>query len=305
VIIVGAGLAGLIAGHVFPNAVIIERQPEPSSAHRALLRFRSDVISNITGVPFRKVRVHKGVWYEGEHHHAVNVRMANEYSRKVMGGRVLTRSIWDLSSVDRWVAPEDFHARLVEACKARIDWGIDAKPAVLRGASDEPIVSTMPMPEALALWYFDQPRNIDLFKRAPIAVRRWRIPGADVHQTVYFPSNATSTYRVSITGDIMIAESMDEEHAVHEDEVREVFGLEALDLEELGTVEQRYGKIVPIDNRVRREFIHNLSRDIGIYSVGRFATWRNILLDDVAKDLRIVKEMIEQQDTYANRLRSL
>ena len=62
-IIVGAGLAGLLAArcmkHMSP--IICEKQSELPNNHSALLRFRSDVVSEMTGIPFKKVSVQKAV----------------------------------------------------------------------------------------------------------------------------------------------------------------------------------------------------------------------------------------------------
>lgn len=301
-IIAGAGLAGLIAGHIFPNAKIIEREAGPQQLHNALLRFRSDAIANITGVPFRRVTVRKGVWVGGRFVEP-NIALANAYSSKCLG-RLLDRSIWSLAPAERFIAPGDFYARLVDACGARIEWGVDVSSANF--GIEEPVVSTIPMPVALTAWGVDGCAVDPKFHRAAITVARAEVPGADVHQTVYFPERGTGVYRASITGSTLIVESVDT--AIGDGEMRMVCGAFGLQDSEVGPFcgsSQRYGKIAPIDNRLRKEIIHRLTTESGVYSVGRFATWRNILLDDVVKDLRIVKAMIEQNDIYSRRLSSV
>jgi hypothetical protein len=74
------------------------------------------------------------------------------------------------------------------------------------------------------------------------------------------------------------------------------FGWKSVSIEETKS-KQKYGKIAPIDNAWRRAFMHRLTIDNGIYSLGRFATWRNILLDDIIKDISVIKEMMKQ-DSY-------
>jgi hypothetical protein len=39
-----------------------------------------------------------------------------------------------------------------------------------------------------------------------------------------------------------------------------------------------------------------------VYSVGRYATWRNILLDDLVQDIQQVEKLFTQRDNYAKRL---
>lgn len=302
-LIVGAGLAGLVAGHIFPAARIVEREPEPRQLHKALLRFRSDAVALITGVPFRRVRVHKAIWCDGAFR-APDPRMANMYSRKVLGLAV-ARSIWNVEPADRFVAPEDFYARLVANLGARITWGVDIADAPVPTSSDPPLISTMPMNAAVRLWLGDPQTE---FHYAPIHVRRVRLPpGTDIHQTVYLPDAAeSSTYRVSVTGATMIIESMNAADALDTERTLEILGLD--DGEETyaeTSREQRYGKIAPIEDQLRKEIIHRLSVQHNIYSLGRFATWRNILLDDVVGDARVIKAMIEAGDVYARRLQMM
>ena len=59
-LIVGAGLAGCIAAHLFRDKQVFEiSEREDMESHKAVLRFRSDELSNILGVPFKKVKVQK------------------------------------------------------------------------------------------------------------------------------------------------------------------------------------------------------------------------------------------------------
>lgn len=302
-VIVGAGLAGLIAGHIFPNAPIIERQPEPRQTHNALLRFRSSVVSDITGIPFRRVTVRKGVW-SGMRYTDPTIALANAYSRKCTG-RLLDRSVWDVAPVERFIAPEDFYAQLVMACHKRISWDTDIKTVTAIDGTTDHLVSTIPLPDALTIWGVEGCAANAEFHRAPISVRKLRVADSDVHQTVYFPDPDVRVYRASITGSLLIVEAMSEPQDEDMRLVLRAFELDPSDVEPLSETLQRFGKIAPINNKLRKEFIHRLTTESGVYSVGRFATWRNILLDDVVKDLRIVKGMIEQNDTYTRKLNSI
>ena len=58
--IIGAGMAGLLAGSMFRGqAQIYESAPSLPNNHHALLRFRSDGISNHLNIPFQAVDVVK------------------------------------------------------------------------------------------------------------------------------------------------------------------------------------------------------------------------------------------------------
>ena len=62
---------------------------------------------------------------------------------------------------------------------------------------------------------------------------------------------------------------------------------------------QEFGKIRPIDENIRKEFIFQMTSKHNIYSVGRFATWRQLLLDDVVDDLKVVEQFIRGGTDYA------
>jgi hypothetical protein len=282
-VIVGAGLAGLIAAHAFPRETIVEARPEPTEIHKALLRFRTPTVGEMTGVEFRPVTVHKGIWLNGAYVEP-NILVANLYARKVVG-KLLDRSIWRLEPETRWVAPEDLYERLVTAVKDRIAWGVQAD--FLR--SDEPIISTAPMPVALRACGTPVAADIT-FQRAPITVIRYRVPQASVYQTVYHPSPDHTLYRASITGDLLICEFAGEPQGAWLSDV--VSSMHLPDMERLSVVSQEHGKIAPIDEAQRKAFIVSLTELHRVFSLGRFATWRNVLLDDVVHDIAVIKRLI-------------
>ena len=112
--IYGAGLAGLLAGHMLRRfePEIHEIQLSLPHNHDAVLRFRSEAVSIATGIPFKRVRVYKQIIFKGVNWgNDVPPRIANMYSLKVTG-QVLNRSIVNIAPVDRWIAPPDFISQL-------------------------------------------------------------------------------------------------------------------------------------------------------------------------------------------------
>lgn len=291
--IVGAGLTGLLAACAWPRMPIMEAAAEPRASHHALLRFRTDAVSHLTGIAFRKVRVHKGIYSRGKFV-APNIGLANRYSLKLTGTLQGDRSIWNVEAADRYIAPHDFYEQLVDAVGSRIHWGTTVNLAEASPCR-QAIVSTIPLPVTLQQLGAKTPHP---FTRAPITVDRFKLPQSDVFQTVYFPNPDTPIYRASITGDLLIVES-----TAPPDSFDPVFeALEVLVARQIDTVKQEYGKIAPIaDDAARRALLFSLTRDHGIYSLGRFATWRNILLDDVVGDISVIKGML-RSDSYAHRL---
>jgi len=296
--IIGAGLSGLIAAHAFTDQHVIEAAPGPRENHKALLRFRSDAVARLTQIEFKAVEVRKGIWFNKKGGWvAPSIEIANLYSTKVLG-QLLSRSIWDVAPVVRYIAPDDFYERLIDNAFGRIKWKSSAE-FDRAGDADEPWISTAPLPSVIKALKIED--ELD-FQRSPITVQRFRIPDCDVYQTVYFPSPHHSLYRASITGDTLILEFVGRPYGTYMLDVTEAFALKGgQPLLEMGSVKQEYGKIAPVDDNKRKALLGFLSSHHNIYSLGRFATWRNILLDDVVKDISVIKRLANM-DRYEQRL---
>lgn len=285
--IVGAGLAGLLASNAFPMADILEQSEEPAASHRALLRFRSDAVSRLTGIPFRPVRVRKGIWFE---HGFVEptIQTANLYCRKVLGDEIDgERSIWSVEECTRYIAPESFYDQLIAKAEKRIQWGTAVD---FRHHGGE-IINTAPLSAPLSQLGLEHPELV----RAPIIVRRYRLPVRNVFQTIYYPTSHHGMYRASITNDLLICEfsRYDIEDHRWKSALERSFAIDFDWAHEIDCVNQKYGKIAPLQNdEWRRATLARLTMYNQIYSLGRFATWRNILLDDVVKDIDVIKRLM-------------
>jgi hypothetical protein len=258
------------------------------------LRFRSDAISQLTGIPFKRVLVRKGIWFEGGFVQP-NIRCANSYSRKVLGGGVVDRSVWEVDAAERWIAPEDFYDQLVRSVGRRISWGTSFVPAT----SKEPSVSTIPLPELLKALGMSAAlvKEQDAFRARSITVHRFRVPGADVFQTIYFPGADTRVYRASITKDLLIVEVADplsRGDALLNQEMDEVlfaFGLGLHGVHPVGTTVQSYGKIKTLDSSIRKKLLFEITSKHRIFCLGRYATMRNCMLDDLIQDVAVIRRM--------------
>mgnify|MGYP003512894376 CR=1 FL=1 len=312
--IIGAGLAGLIAGIMNGGAKILEAGRELPHNHHGVLRFRSSNISNITGIPFKKVKVRKALWYLGIEYMTAPPRLANMYSQKVVG-KIQERSILNLEPVERWIAPTSLHEQLGEMLKERIEF--NNKVEVI--TQDEiwlecgfhkwdrtgmPIISTMPM-TALART-IGQPISLETMENLkPIYVWEYTIPGANVHQTIYYPDLDTGIYRASLSGDRLIIESVREEMTGFElTEIYLSFGLSSIP-KLINQPKTELGKFSPIDDWGRKNFMLEASTKLNIWSLGRYACWRpTVLLDDVYFDILKIRAMIGQH-SYNTKIAAL
>lgn len=307
--IIGAGMAGLIAAVVNPQAIIFEASASLPLDHLAVLRFRGDSVSKATGIPFRQVQVHKGIWTGNRLVSACDITMANEYSRKVTG-RITDRSIWNMAPSYRYIAPPNFHAMLEALCHSRIDYDsqllyVDKSNLQLGGAAMReisrartPVISTIPMPVLNLVTAADVSIKEE-FQHKEIYVNRFKVPDCDAFQTIYFPRLNTEVYRATLTGDDLIIESTRELTPYSFEQVQDAFAIDIVGEHTANDHRQRYGKIAPINDSERRRFISELTLKHSIYSLGRYATWRNILLDDVLEDIYVIRRLLEA-DVYTH-----
>lgn len=292
-IIIGAGLAGALAGALTPNATLFEAGMANSISHNALLRFRTGKIGDALNIPFKAVTVRKGV-VEGNHVYTESgLRQINQYSKKVIG-RLTDRSIANLEPCTRFIAPEDFHRQLLDRCHGRVvfDHVVMSITAELFDGDvvrNGPIISTVPMPVLQRMTGHITEHE---FKHAPIFVERYRVESSEAHQTLYFPAPDMGIYRASLTGPLLIIEAV--KAPTHEEvtHVLEMFGLSWADAIGMNSSHQRYGKILPIHDAERKKALLDFTLRFNIFSLGRFACWRNILLDDVYEDLFKIRSMM-------------
>lgn len=297
-LIIGAGMSGMLAGHYFRHLKpeIVESQPCLPNNHKALLRFRSDVVSTLTGIPFKKVFVQKMINYKGEHYQESNIFLNNMYSHKVTG-QFRSRSTINLNSEHRYIAPENF----IDLMSNGLDIRYSQKAELgFIGYNSGPIISTMPVYSlAKALGYELE----EVLQSTSIETITFNIdhPYCDLYQTVYYPNPSLSMYRMSITGNKVIAEfvpTSSGETELHLDELIHFleidFGMHPSTIKVKNVKEstQKYGKLIPCDTNCVKEFIHWASVNHNIYSLGRWGTHRQILMDDVVNDIKVIDKLI-------------
>ena len=307
VAIIGAGLAGLLAGVMMRDRVlrIYEKQLSLPHNHTAVMRFRSRAVSDATNIPFRKVPV---AWAIQRNRYKINdLALAMQYSWNCTGVYDPTRSIARfLSGIfvdERYVSPPDLPTLLANKLMAPITYNFDFLPINFKLA--KPTISTIPMPvlaKKLGYEFQSKFRHKKGINCVALVEHRSQLAPIDCYATVYLHNHPFQ--RITITGDRIIAESYTYEHdggvestyleTVFNDIIPVVLGLQDIGFKDFQIHEQKYAKIVKIDESERKQFIRFATRQYGIYSLGRYATWRpGLLLDDLVQDIRLITDMLD------------
>lgn len=303
-VIVGAGMAGLLASNMLSRhrPIVLEAANMLPNNHHALLRFRSAAVGDVLGIDFRKVRVIK-----------CSVPMATDaaaalaYSFKSTGVYRSDRSLPNGTETgERYIAPPDLIERMfrsAEAAGVEFRFGTKFEPLKVPPTT---IISTIPMPALMALTGHSK-EFVPEFRAIKGIVYRATIPDCDAFATVYDPRPDTPFTRASITGDQLIIERpLADGRSIPwstEDTVTEACELLGIDHPasemEVEVKPQSYAKILPVDESLRRHFIHRATDQHNIYSLGRFATWRpGLLLDDLVQDIRMIERWSSEENRY-------
>lgn len=309
-IVVGAGMAGLLAAAMLRNDCdrILEAQDALPNNHSAVLRFRSSVVGDTLNIPFKKVSVLKAV-VTGSNPVADQFR----YSFKTNGSYSLRSALSARGQLEeRWVAPPDLIDRMARRVSAPIEFGVNFEAAF----SGDPIISTIPMPSLMRMLDW---KDVPAFDHVHGFNINLTLLDTDAYVSLYVPSPEYDFSRLSITGDRLTIEVQKPNWSY--DEVEELaaevgrnptemicdafslLGLDEVSNDPGGAnvAPARYAKILPTDDQTRKRFILWASEKHRIYSLGRFATWRpGLLLDDLVKDVRVILD-IQRNGSYAYR----
>ena len=293
--IIGAGASGLLAGALQPGSIIYEaREENNKNNHEALFRFKDNKIGKYLGINFEKVRVNKAIWLDGKEVKPTP-RITHLYSKKV-SGKISDRSIFNIDPGIRYIPPDNFIDELRMRC--HIEWGRKVDIQFLTASvaiNGDNVISTIPMDKLLSILRINN--DIDFTYRS-IWVNKYKLFGCDANCTIYYPDPKMSIYRASIVKSTLILESI--KPLVNPEElytVCESIGINSEELtikEKVSNYEQTLGKINKIESEKRKAIIKNFTINYGIYSLGRFATWRpKVMLDDVFEDILHIRRMIK------------
>jgi len=312
--IIGCGLSGLIAANMIRDQdyQIYEASNSLPNNHSAVLRFRSSILGDALDIPFKCVQMMKTVerWSN-----PVADNLA--YSRKCTGTATL-RSIVTASAAvqERWIAPPDLVQRLANRVEGKVKYGEVVDLDTIKDLMDKgPIISTIPMLQLIGMldykfageWQGHQVHGINV---------NCILPGVDAYVSIYVPNPLYEFNRISLTGDRLTVEysfpyeGLEDVRSIasrkglfHLGEVLCMLGLpDNHPYENYHVSVQRYSKILPIEEDLRRRFIVWATDNWRIYSLGRYATWRpTLILDDLVNDVRVIRRFIGGESSYSHR----
>jgi len=288
IIIVGAGMAGLLAANMLHrhNPLVMEKAASLPNNHSAVLRFRSMVVSDVLGIPFKRVNVIKDAlpWRNP-------VADALAYSAKNSGVMRSDRSITaGLVVGERFIAPADLIQQMADRIGTAINYDCDWTPTLV--GRDEPTISTIPMPLLMRKLGWEPSAA---FGYSPAVNVRAKVRRCDAYVSLMVPDPKIPFSRVSVTGDELIVEvpgatKVRENDTGYAAQAAWLLGIDPDDLYDISAHESTYAKILPVPDDERKQFIYEASTKHNIYSLGRFATWRpGLLMDDLVHDVRKIE----------------
>ncbi len=300
IVIVGAGLAGLLAANMLKGrheVRVVERQTSLPNNHSAVLRLPAPPVSEVLGIPFRKVTVIKGIqpWINP-------VADALGYARKNLGEYRSDRSVINSAGVvERYIAPPDLIERMAEGLD--IEYGVNFD--FFECDKAEKVISTIPMPALMKTLNYGRLHMAQFGSMAGTNIRA-KVYSCDAYVSLAVPDPDKVYSRVSITGDELIVECPGSFPKWGENDARMNaiwaaghLGIPSAYLSDIAWKAQQYAKILPVDEAERRRFLHWCSAERGhCWNLGRFATWRpGLLMDDLVNDVRVITKLMESKST--------
>lgn len=308
-IILGAGISGLLAAHYFRQhkPVIIEAQATMPLIQNPIMRIKNPIVGTILGCQLREIQVDKAVYWKGDLFDSANIRESNLYSLKV-DGMISDRSIKNLSKSKRYLLLDDVTYDRIEYGHEFLGLTVDEQYLLVYDKNKQCTIkmdydiciSTIPMPKMLKyVQGMMSKRFLDNIKFNHTSIYSTIVNLnilSDVNQTIYFPDEDLNTYRATLEYNRLKIESV--ENNVGEGELitaLSAFGLHSGHIDNTIWEEMPYGKIRNIDDLERKRIILELTEKFSIYSLGRFAIWKNIRVDDLVVDLDRINALLKLQ----------
>lgn len=305
IVIIGAGVAGSISFEYFRNfkPTIFDSDIKKNTAlknHEAIIRIKNKKLGDILGCSLKEIEVTKEIYSEGKIYKRSNSRLNNLYSYKT-NKAFMNRSISGTKDQNqkRYLLPANFTVEpfvgweLVGIKKKYLIF-IDTISGTEQHVSYDVCISTIPLPTLLKIIGYKHNMYFG-YENIFIKKIKYSLKAKGIYQTIYFPDLYLDTYRATLEENCLTVESMNELTGDEITIIESAFGLDCLSTESEVFLnhKQKFGKIQPVEyDYERKAALLYLTKEYNIYSLGRFATWRQVMVDDLVGDLEKIKSMI-------------
>lgn len=311
IVIIGSGVAAVVATRIGASLPIVAYSAAPPSSaidnHHAVLRLKDSSSATVLGCRAVRVMAHRMALHCGKLIEHSDVGANNEYSIKVYG-ELRDCSILHLGRVERYlISPPavpsgvcKFKQRLVGLSLAdRTLTFEDTDTREVSSVRYRWCISTIPMPVMARL--AGVPCSAS-FICLPIGVRRYTLhTRSSICQTLYVPSRDYQTYRITIHNQEVMVEHVISGHPYQESEVEDLIGWLGVGIKDLELVSshiQEFGKIIPIEEMVRKRIMYQLTSKANVVSLGRYATWKSLRVEDVVEDAVKAFNLVAVRDEH-------
>lgn len=304
IVIIGSGISGLIMYRLIsslnPKIYDAKKIKTALQNHQTLLRIRDPELSSILGCDLKEIKVDKNIYYRFDITNKCNIKINNLYSLKVCG-ELNNKSIQNTDTCKRYLI-ENFNLIEQKINSSYELFNIKDKELFFR--TDKGIkkvkydycISTIPLPILLNIINY---KIESKFEHKAIYTLKCKLNiKSNVYQTIYIPEFRYPVYRASLHGDTLIMESLLPINDKCKEFCLDLFGLNNNFLKQEKEYYSEFGKLISIDDEERLATICMLTNEYNIFSLGRFAIWKSIRIDNVIKDAKQIKKMILSRNKY-------
>lgn len=317
-LIIGAGLSGLMMGYLQKRNYLIIEAAERLNFDIAT-PFHLHAPLDWLPTTWKEIDVHHHCW-DGERFHRIpDLKMMNDFSRKIVGKIVDTSLKFMDGSIKRGFVPESGNAGevlrdLFNETSTHLALGAqlvhldpDNKAAAIAFAEEgsrviryKNLVSTIPLPALLKMLRMEFHHR---FTAEPITTIFFDVPpeaSVDAFQVVNITDPSNIFYRASLMDQKVILETMNPDHETEESQLTHTAAALANALWKLNLRKEnatihviRPGKFHPIPKTARKQLLAKLTNDWQIYCLGRYATWSYKRIDHIAEDAHSILKIMK------------
>src|SRR4030042_3226346 len=316
-VIIGSGIAGTMAYNYFraldPEVYEARENRQAFSDNEAIIRMKNPAVGFLFGADMKEVEIEKWIFDNGKYYSQPTPEFVCSYSQKVAKS-ITSRSIENLGKVKRYLVntklniPENkikykhklfdvddivsddvnYHSLSIhDGIKSYLDIKYDV------------CINTIPLPVITNMFGSKTEKHKNgTFKSLDIYTRKILFTPdlyVDKYYTVYIPDQDSSIYRVNLSPEGIIFESTEEIGIGQcEDLAYSLFRIYPMHYDTKQSVCKKISekKILNIDSGIRKRLLYQLTSNHSIYSLGRYAIWKNIGTDDLMQDLIKIGQMI-------------